>query len=45
MSSNGRIVETIFNLRKIGINASSGDGAVILENEESDHSNEKTSKR
>ena len=45
MSSNGRIAETIFNLRKIGINASNGDGAVILENEESDHINDKTSKR
>lgn len=45
MSSNGRIVETIFNLRKIGFNASNGDGAVIFENEESDHSNVKTSKR
>ena len=45
MSSNGRIGETIFNLRKIGFNASNGDGAVIFENEESDHSNVKTSKR
>lgn len=45
MSSNGRIVETIFNLRKIGFNASNGDGAVIFENEESDQSNEKTGKR
>ena len=45
MSSNGRIVETIFNLRKIGFNASNGDGAVIFENEESDHSNVKTRKR
>jgi len=45
MSSNGRIAETIFNLRKIGINASNGDGSVRFENEESDHSNEKTSQR
>ena len=42
MSSNGRIAETIFNLRKIGINASNGDGSVRFENEESDHSVEKT---
>ena len=45
MSSNGRIAETIFNLRKIAINANNGDGAVRFENEESDHSNENTSRK
>ena len=45
MSSNVRIAETIFNLRKIGLSSSNTDGAMILENEESGPSSDIVSQK